>query len=564
MTKFFSLLVFGLTVVFLGCFFLWPIWQMLQGGFINTDGRFTLGFFRLAFENPIYVRGLLNAITFAGASTAVALLIALPLAYFADRYEFLGKRFFTGIILLPLILPPFVGAIGVQQILGTHGTLNAALIHLGWMDAAHPYDWLGHYKFLGMVILNALGLFPVLYLNLVAALANLDPSLEEAAGSLGCRGLRRFFKITFPLMSPGIFAGCTLAFIWSFTELGIPLIFDYNRILPVQIYFGLKDIGNNPLPYALTSIMLVFSVAFYAVGKILFGRHHFAMMARATQVSGPRRIPWWKQGGCALLFAGVTFAALLPHAAVVIKSFAADWYSTLLPQFWTGHNFQIALGHPLTIPAIRNSLLYASCATGVALLLGIAVAFVVVRTKLPGRHILDTLTMLPLAVPGLVMAFGYLSMSQRGQAFAFLNPVENPTVLLIIAYAVRKLPFMVRSAVAGLQQTSISYEEAAQSLGCPPLRASLKITLPLVMANLTAGGLLVFSQTMLEVSDSIILAQKQQFYPITKAIYELLHTLADGPYLACALGVWAMLFLGITILGLSSLLGKNLGSIFRV
>jgi iron(III) transport system permease protein len=217
----------------------------------------------------------------------------------------------------------------------------------------------------------------------------------------------------------------------------------------------------------------------------------------------------------------------------------------------------------MTIPAIQNSLIYSSCATLVALLLGISVAFVVVRTKLPGRHILDTLTMLPLAVPGLVMAFGYLSMSQKGRAFAFLNPVDNPTILLIIAYAVRKLPFMVRSAVAGLQQTSYSYEEAAQSLGCPPLKASFRITLPLIMANLMAGGLLVFSQTMLEVSDSIILAQKQQFYPITKAIYELMHMLADGPYIACALGVWAMLFLGITIIGLSSLLGKNLGTIFR-
>jgi iron(III) transport system permease protein len=287
------------------------------------------------------------------------------------------------------------------------------------------------------------------------------------------------------------------------------------------------------------------------------------MMAKATHVSSSRKIPLWKQGFCILLFTVVILAALLPHIAVVIRSFASDWYGTVLPHLWTGRNYQIALGHPLTVPAIQNSLTYAGCATLLALLLGISVAFVVVRTKLPGRNILDTLTMLPLAVPGLVMAFGYLSMSQKGRAFAFLNPVENPTVLLIIAYAVRKLPFMVRSAVAGLQQTSYTYEEAAQSLGCPPLKASLRITLPLIMANLMAGGLLVFSQTMLEVSDSIILAQKQQFYPITKAIYELMHMLADGPYLACALGVWTMLFLGITIIGLSSLMGKNLGSIFR-
>ena len=119
--------------------------------------------------------------------------------------------------------------------------------------------------------------------------------------------------------------------------------------------------------------------------------------------------------------------------------------------------------------------------------------------------------MLPLAVPGLVMAFGYLAMSQEGKIFAFLNATENPTALLIIAYTVRKLPFVVRSAAAGLQQTSVAYEEAAQNLGCPPFRATLRITLPLIAASVMAGALLAFSQSMLEVSDSLILAQKARF-----------------------------------------------------
>jgi iron(III) transport system permease protein len=222
------------------------------------------------------------------------------------------------------------------------------------------------------------------------------------------------------------------------------------------------------------------------------------------------------------------------------------------------------LGDQLTIPSIKNSLVYSSFATMLTIFLGTSIGFIVVRTRLPGRNLLDALVMLPLAVPGLVMAFGYLAMSQKGRSFAFLNPIEDPTILLIIAYAVRKLPFMVRSSVAGLQQVSPTYEEAAQNLGCSPFKSSLKITVPLITANLLAGSLLVFSQTMLEVSDSLILAQKQNFYPITKAIYELMNLLGDGPYLACALGVWAMTFLAITIIGLSRLLGRNLGSIFRV
>jgi len=123
---------------------------------------------------------------------------------------------------------------------------------------------------------------------------------------------------------------------------------------------------------------------------------------------------------------------------------------------------------------------------------------------------------------------------------------------------------VVRSAAAGFQQTSATLEEAAQNLGCPPLRATIRITLPLITANLIAGGLLAFAFAMLEVSDSLILAQKQAFYPITKAILELYQLLGDGRFLASALGVWAMVFLGVTIAAMSGLLGRKLGALFRV
>jgi iron(III) transport system permease protein len=235
-----------------------------------------------------------------------------------------------------------------------------------------------------------------------------------------------------------------------------------------------------------------------------------------------------------------------------------------LPAEWTLSHYHAALGHYLTVPAIVNSLKYASFSTVVDLLLGVAIAYVVVRTDLPARGLLDTLAMLPLAVPGLVLAFGYISMTQDGRLFAFLNPARDPTILLVIAYAVRRLPYVVRSAIAGLQQTSVQLEEAAQNLGASPLRTLRRITLPLIAANVLAGGLLAFSFAMLEVSDSLILAQKQQDFPITKAIYELFQLLGEGRFVASALGVWAMVFLGLTILATSRIMGKKLGALFRV
>jgi iron(III) transport system permease protein len=135
---------------------------------------------------------------------------------------------------------------------------------------------------------------------------------------------------------------------------------------------------------------------------------------------------------------------------------------------------------------------------------------------------------------------------------------------LVVAYAMRRLPYVVRSAVAGLEQTPLDLELAARNLGASSWLTLRRITLPLIAANLLAGGLLAFAFAMLEVSDSLILAQRQSYWPITKAIYELFQRLPDGPYIASALGVWAMVLLTLTILAANSFLGKRIGAIFRV
>jgi iron(III) transport system permease protein len=557
-----SIMVFSLA--FFGAFFLWPIWQIVQGGFFDANGDLTFTYVGEVLRSPVYLEGFRNSFLVAVCATTLAALIALPLAWIADRYAFPAKGLFSALVLTPLVLPPFVGAIGVKAVLGQNGALNAFLTDLGLMAADAPVDWLGVSRFAGVVIMVALSLYPILYLNIAAALANVDPAMEEAAENLGCTGLRKFVRVTLPLIQPGLFAGGTIVFIWSFTELGVPLIFDYNRVTSVQIFDGIKDIGGNPFPYALVALMLLVSAAIYAVGKGLFGQAGHAMSGRAAIGRTPRKVTGLRGWLFTALFAGVTAAAVLPHLGVVLVAFSRDWYGTLLPTSFTLENFELALGHDLTVPAIRNSLIFASLSTCIDIVLGIAIAWVVVRGRIPGRQLLDALAMLPLAVPGLVIAFGYLAMSQPGKMFGFLNPAENPTMLLVIAYAVRRLPYVVRSAAAGFQQTSETLEEAAQNLGSHPVKATIKITLPLIAANLIAGALLAFSFAMLEVSDSLLLAQKQEFYPITKAIFDLFQLIGDGQFIASALGVWAMVFLATSIAGLSVLLGKRLGALFRV
>ncbi len=558
-----SKLVFFFSIGFFGLFFVWPIGEILRGAFVGSDGRFTFDFISEVFRNPIYVEGLWNSLQMGVWSTLLAATIAIPLAWISDRFLFPGKSLLSSLLLVPMILPPFVGAIGIKQILGQQGALNAFLESTGVMDPSHPIDWLGESRLWGIILLNALHLYPVLYLNVIAALANVDPAMEEAAVNLGCTGFRKFRRITLPLIMPGIFAGGTIVFIWSFTELGVPLMFDFTRMTSVQIFQGIKDIGGNPFPFALVAVLLASTLLLYATSRFFFGQNSHAMMAKATSQGGPRKAGWFVGWLCTSLFSLVTLLAILPHIGVVMVAFSSDWYHSILPNGWTLAHFESALGHNLTLSSIQNSLKYASLATILDLILGVAIAYVVTRTQLPGRQILDAMAMLPLAVPGLVLAFGYLAMTQEGQLFAALNPTIDPLVILVIAYSVRRLPYVVRSAAAGFQQTSVTLEEAAHNLGCPPFKTLRKITLPLIVANLLAGGLLAFSFAMLEVSDSLILAQKQQDFPITKAIYELFQLLGEGRYIASAFGVWTMIFLAITLTGASLLLGKKLGSLFR-
>jgi iron(III) transport system permease protein len=170
--------------------------------------------------------------------------------------------------------------------------------------------------------------------------------------------------------------------------------------------------------------------------------------------------------------------------------------------------------------------------------------------------------MLPLALPGIVLAFGYVA----GFDFkiSWLNPRENPVFLLVISYSVRRLPYIVRSACAGFQQTSITLEEAAANLGAPPLRVLRTITLPLIAANLIAGAILTFSFAMLEVSDGLLLAMRETFYPITKMIYQHMSRIEpSAPGDASALGVIGMVLLATSLLVAGKLLGKKLGQLFR-
>jgi iron(III) transport system permease protein len=546
----------------LAVFLLWPLADGVRGAFVDGNGHLTFAYMAMVFRNPLYREGFVNALELALASTLVAGVLGTTAAVLLGRYEFPGRRLFAALVPLPLMVPPFVGAIGIKQLLGTRGALNALLVHLHLLNPDRPVDWLREGRFATVVALTALHLYPIVYFNVQAALTGLNVELEEAAASLGCHGLRRFRKITLPLLGPSVFAATSIVFIWALTELGVPLMCDYTRVTSVQIFSGLKDIGRNPFVFGLVVVVLFATVTIYALARALVGRARIVGASKGARHHQRRPLGPLPSAGVALIMATFVGVAALPNVSVVLVAFARDWYGTVLPTSVTLDNLRAAVGHDMVVPSIGNSLRYVTLSTAFDLVVGTAIAYLIVRTRSRLARAIDVAAMLPLAVPGLVMAFGYLSISREGRPLAFLNPVRDPTALLVIAYAVRRLPFVVRSGVAGLTQVSVTLEEAAASLGANARRVFSRVTLPLLSRHLLAGGIFAFALSMLEVSDSLILAQRQATYPITKAIYELYALLGNGHQVAAALGLWAMCFLIASVAFARSILGRRDGGGF--
>jgi len=572
--------LFGLLLLLLSLLMLYPLLLSVAAAF-TSNGHFTTAWFASILRNPIFRGQLLNSLLLACVVTVICNVIAFPLALISRHFDFRFKTLWSSLVLVPMILPPFVGAIGLRRILGTFGALTVLLQDLHLLNPHEGIDWLVSGGFWSLAILMALGLYPIAYLNLQAALANIDPAMLEAAENLGGRRARNFFRITLPLAMPGVFAGSTLVFIWAFTDLGTPLMLLYPNVVSRSIWDDVAGTaqGQTSAGFAKVVVVLVISVLAYLIGKTLFGRSgNYAMTSKAAVGAVAKQVRGWRALWPTLPFAAVTFLALLPHMGVLLYSVTAiaiepaagwgapnhfGWYRTILPDRYTLEGFRTVLNTPEIYGAILNSIEYAGVATVVDIVLGITAAWVLVRTRVRGKWLLDGLAMLPLAVPGIVMAFGFIAVLLQFGAGAILR--TGPFWILVIAYSVRRLPYLVRSASGGLEQTSVTFEEAAANLGASPWRVLRKITLPLILANLIAGGLLTFSFAIMEVSDSLILAQLPKHYPITKMI-NVLGTDTAGPANvrnACALGVLAMVFMGVTILAAGQLLGKKLGALFR-
>ena len=319
--------------------------------------------------------------------TLVCNLIAFPLAILSQRFEFRGKALFSAMVLVPMVLPPFLGAIGMKQILGTFGSLTVLLQDVHVLDPHVGVNWLAKGGFAALAGLISLGLYPIAYLNLQAALANIDPALREPAEKLAAPRFHYFCRITLPLAMPGIFAGSTIIFIWAFTELGTPLLLDYRNVVSRSLWDDLASAqgGSSSMAFAKAIIILAISVSVYVAGKFTFGRSGHAMTSKAAVAAVATRLTGWRAGLAAVPFVGVTLLAMVPHMGVILYSFTAiatepahgwgpeaqfGWYRSIIPSRYTLSGYGGVFATPDIYHSIINSIQYAGISTLINIVLG--------------------------------------------------------------------------------------------------------------------------------------------------------------------------------------------------
>jgi iron(III) transport system permease protein len=563
-----SIIIFAATSGILIFFMAYPIVLVIADAF-RVEGLLSLQNFAIFWSNRFYRSGLINGLVLATLSVAAATLIGLPLAYLIVRYDFPGKKWFSGLSIIPMVIPPFVGALGLRWVLGNAGMVNLLLQNLNLIKDPLPFlffriplNLLGtpfdiH---LGLTLIEALHLYPIIYLNTAAALSNIDPSLEEQAENLGAKGFRLFRTVTLPLLQPGYIAGAVLVFIWVLTDLGTPLIIGYNTIIVNQLYsVALASYYQSPIAYVMCVIITAISLFIVAIYRKYTGQREYAKIQAGASVSRPvKRLHGFKLAVCYMFLIFLILAALAPHIGLFLAAFTREWSRTILPSSYTLENFDLIFSNGLIY--IKNSFLYCSVVFIINVLLGAVIGYILVRKKIPGKEIMDYLSMLPLAVPGIVMGIGYW----RAFMGTPLDPFYITAYILTVSLTMRRLPFTVRASYAGMLQIPSEYEEASLNLGASRWRTFRSIVLPLLLASVIAGGILAFTYAMLEISTTLILVSTGNQATMTWGIFQYLNDPRYGMNVASAMGAILIILVSASLLIASRIFGKQMGALFRL
>lgn len=530
-------LLAGAVLAFLLVFLLWPVGLVIYTAFVTETGALTLGHFGNFFEQSLLREAFFNSLTVALASVLFASIIAVPLAYLTVRFEFRGALLIQTLGVLPLIMPPFVGAVALQLIFGRSGSVN--LLLNDWFGFSVPImDGL-----VGVTFVESIHYFPFILLNLVAAMRNIDGAMEESALNLGAKGWRLFWRIIFPLSLPGYLAGAALVFVKVFDDLGTPLVMGVTNMLAPQAYLRITSVGiEDPLGYVISVIMISLSIlALWLAARVMKGKDYSTLQKGGNSLQR-RNLRGWE---AVLAYGWVLFVLLVtlaPHIGILLMSFAKVWSFSVLPDAYTVAHYATVFTDSQSM--IVNTLKYCLLSAGLDIVLGTAIAYLIYRTQLPARQWLDYLASIALAIPGLVLAIGYLRLFKGVNVPFSDTPMVGTWFLIMMAYAVRRLPYALRSCMAALQQVHISLEEAANSLGAGKLSTARRVMVPLMLGGILAGFVTSFITAAVELSATILLTSSEAQAPMSYGIYLYMQSIAGrGP--GAALGVIAVVVVAV-------------------
>jgi iron(III) transport system permease protein len=530
-----------------------PLGSLLWGS-VSEDGRLTLEHFAEAFANRLYTQALRNSLLLGLWTAGLSVAIGLPLAWAVSRTNVPGKRFLHVTAVVSYLTPPFLTAIAFVNLFSP----NAGLVNRLVRDVlGAPALTFNVFSMAGLILVTVPHTFPFVYLLAASALESVDASMEESAQILGAGRWRTAAAVTLPLVAPAVLAGALVAFVNAIALFGSQAIIGLpGRVftLPTRIY----ALFDYPPQYGLACAMsLVFValtvVALYLQRRYLARRSYVTLGGKGSRPQlvdlGPGR---WGLLAFGVAVFVVTVAA--PYVTLLAVSVSKSWGLDFWQNLTLKHYRFVLLEYDVTRRAIVNSLLLAAATATLAVLLGSLVGWLDIRTALRGRKLLDYVSLVPLGLPGIVVAVALIQFWLRMPL-----PIYGTLLIILLAYTGRYVPLGVRSANAAFRQIDPSLEETARITGAGWLRTFTSVTVPLARSGLFAGWLLVFVPALQELSASILLFSSGSI-TLAVAVYNLYETGALEP--VAALAIVTMLIITVAI-ALATRLGRGAPGVSR-
>jgi iron(III) transport system permease protein len=485
----------------------------LIASLFNADVRATnverlqdasLGTFVDTITTSRYVSALRNSIVLASGVALISVVLCLPIAYGFARTAMPFKKTLAALCTTPIVVPTFVAAAGFVIMFGRTGWVTYL-----WQSVGGQGQVFNPSSLLGITLALLFFLFPFALWPMVAAFRIANTQVEGAAKNLGAHNGMAFMSVTVPLALPGIISAGLLIFAIAFSDFGAAIILapsDLNLIV-VSAYREIAGFFNWAGASALVIVMVAVTGVFFALQRlVLRGRDYGTLTARGAGVElneNPRT--------CRVLAAYTALVALVPTLAllsVLMQSFATSWGADLLPRGYTLANYQQVLAR--SGDSVFNSLVLAGAALVLSLFIAVFVTYFVVRRN---SSTMDFLSTIPLVIPGIALGIALI------QSFNMAPlALTGTATLLVIGYAIRRLPYMLRSTMSSMQAIGGEVEEAATNLGASRLVAMGSVVLPLLAPALMTGSILLFVTVIKETSITVLVAPSD-FQPMSYAIF---------------------------------------------